>query len=137
MTLAYSRHLNRNRAAELLAWLQLGTCPRCGRARYATRRQARSAARIGAPGTRLRAYRCGDGWHLTTPSWRPQLITPPVTAVRSIRPGGSRTVVRLDTAHRGERGCRTSLGRTGMPDGDPPDSGDRKRANTDLSATTW
>ncbi|MFC4912254.1 hypothetical protein [Actinomadura gamaensis] len=68
----------RDRTVELLADLQLGLCGRCGRARYATRRQARRAARIGMPGRRLRAYRCADAWHLTSHS-RPQYTAPPVT----------------------------------------------------------
>lgn len=66
------------RVLELLAVLQMGLCGRCGRARYATRSQARRAARIGMPGRRLRAYRCGDAWHLTSHS-RPQWIAGPVT----------------------------------------------------------
>ncbi|HLU75683.1 MAG TPA: hypothetical protein VKZ82_26140 [Nonomuraea sp.] len=41
----------RNRVLEMLAILQLGLCGRCGRARYLTRRTARHAARIAAPGT--------------------------------------------------------------------------------------
>ncbi|MEU8342418.1 hypothetical protein AB0C74_12035 [Spirillospora sp. NPDC048832] len=74
-----SRQAGCERVLEMLAILQLGLCGRCGRARYTTRRTARHAARIAAPGIRLRAYRCGDAWHLTSPSGRPQHITPPVT----------------------------------------------------------
>ncbi|GAA4132263.1 hypothetical protein GCM10022416_11860 [Actinomadura keratinilytica] len=88
-----------DRAAELLAWLQLGTCARCGRARYPSRREARQAARLAAPGVRLRAYRCGTSWHLTTPAGRPQLIAPPVT----VAPQQGRQVRGLDLGHRGER----------------------------------
>lgn len=66
------------RVLELLAELKTGLCGRCGRARYATRGQARRAARIAVPGRRLRAYRCGDVWHLTSHS-RPQWIAAPVT----------------------------------------------------------
>ncbi|WUH98755.1 hypothetical protein OHR68_35440 [Spirillospora sp. NBC_00431] len=69
----------------MLAILQLGLCGRCGRARYATRRTARHAARVAVPGIRLRAYRCRDAWHLTSPAGRPQFITPPVTML-SARP---------------------------------------------------
>lgn len=76
----------RNRVLEMLAILQLGLCGRCGRARYLTRRTARHAARIAAPGTRLRAHRCGDAWHLTVPAGRPQLIAPPVTTVQETVP---------------------------------------------------
>lgn len=74
-----SRQVRRNRVLEMLSILQLGLCGRCGRARYTTRRTARHAARIAAPGVRLRAYRCGDAWHLTSPAGRPQHITAPVT----------------------------------------------------------
>ncbi|MFC9973888.1 hypothetical protein ACFVH6_23615 [Spirillospora sp. NPDC127200] len=67
------------RAAEVVAVLQLGTCGGCGRARYLTRREARRAARIAAPSARLRAYRCGSWWHLGVPAGRPEFITCPVT----------------------------------------------------------
>lgn len=77
----------RNRVREMLATLQIGLCGRCGRARYATRRTARHAARIAAPGPWLRAYRCGDAWHLISPPQRPQCITPPVTLVQVPRAG--------------------------------------------------
>jgi hypothetical protein len=56
--------------AKLLDQLQLGSCARCGRVRYFSRREARYAARIASPGTRLRAYRCGTFWHLGTPEGR-------------------------------------------------------------------
>ena len=104
----HDSRVGRDRVREMLAILQLGLCGRCGRARYATRRTARHAARIAAPGTRLRAYRCGEAWHLTAPPGRPQFIAPPVTvpdvgldlpgqdkrryrARRSLRSGGYRT----------------------------------------------
>ncbi|GGV45156.1 hypothetical protein GCM10010182_81960 [Actinomadura cremea] len=74
-----NRHLVADPVGHMLALLQLGMCGRCGRARYETRRTARHAARIAAPGTRLRAYRCGTAWHLTSPNGRPQHITAPVT----------------------------------------------------------
>ena len=46
------------------------TCPACGKRSYATRSAARLTARIAHPGRRLRAYRCGDRWHLTSQSTR-------------------------------------------------------------------
>lgn len=92
----------RERVLEMLAILQLGVCGRCGRARYATRRTARHAARISAPGARLRAYRCGDAWHLTSPPRHPQRITPPVTLVQGLRADGAG----LDRLAGGERAYR-------------------------------
>ncbi|CNG13598.1 Uncharacterised protein [Mycobacterium tuberculosis] len=97
----HSGQAGRNRVLEMLTILQLGLCGRCGRAHYATRRTARHAARIATPGTRLRAYQCGDTWHLTTPPGRPQFIAPPVTLPRI------RTRDGLDLRGRGERPCRT------------------------------
>ncbi len=91
-----------NRVAELLTVLQLGLCGRCGRARYETRRTARHAARIAAPGTRLRAYRCGTAWHLTSPTGHRQHITPPVT----LPPVPGRMRVGLDGRDRDERRYR-------------------------------
>lgn len=44
-------------------------CPDCGKIRYFTRKLARRAARR-IPGPRLRAYRCGSFWHLTSISAR-------------------------------------------------------------------
>ncbi|OLT34040.1 hypothetical protein BJF79_33850 [Actinomadura sp. CNU-125] len=83
----------------MLALLQLGMCGRCGRARYETRRTARHAARIAAPDTRLRAYRCGTAWHLTSPNGHPQHITAPVT----LPPCSARDRVGLDRPRRDER----------------------------------
>lgn len=107
-----------DRVLELLAILQLGLCGRCGRACYATRRTARHAARIAAPGARLRAYRCGyrgDGaWHLTSPPHRPQHINPPVTLVQGLCAGGAG----LDRRGAGERAYRCSG--PGQSDGPHP-----------------
>ncbi|SPT51209.1 Uncharacterised protein [Actinomadura madurae] len=94
----------RNRVLEMLDILQLGLCGRCGRARYLTRRTARHAARIAAPSTRLRAYRCGEIWHLTNPAGRPQYIAPPVTLAQ--QPDAARGS--LDRRGRGERRYRRS-----------------------------
>ncbi|MFD0855018.1 hypothetical protein ACFQ07_22445, partial [Actinomadura adrarensis] len=57
------------------------------------------AARVAAPGIRLRAYACSTNWHLTSISGRPQLIRPPITVVRfdPFAGGG------LDKRRRGER----------------------------------
>lgn len=115
-----------DRVAELLGVLQLGLCGRCGRARYETRRTARHAARIAAPGTRLRAYRCGTAWHLTSPTGHRQHITPPVT----LPPAPDRARVGLDGRDRDERryrrpgpddhadrrGTADASGRRGSPD---------------------
>lgn len=72
-----------DRTLELLAELQAGPCSQCGWACYRTRRQARRAARIAAPGRRLRAYRCGDAWHLTS-YVRPPSPAAPITASPSL-----------------------------------------------------
>lgn len=51
---------------------QLGTakCPSCGKVRYLDRAEARRAARGMFPAEALRAYRCGDFWHIGhTPDW--------------------------------------------------------------------
>jgi len=42
----------------------VGRCPDCGKLRYATRSEARKAAR--QQGGHLHPYRCGDYWHLTS-----------------------------------------------------------------------
>lgn len=97
----HGRSRKADRVLEMLAWLQLGLCGRCGRARYDSRRSARRAARIAAPGIRLRAYQCGDAWHLTTPAGRPQFIAPPVTL------SGTRTRAGLDLRGRGKRSYRS------------------------------
>jgi hypothetical protein len=79
--LAGPQHLpGRDRVTELLGQLQAGTCGACGRAQYVSRREARYAARLGSPGTRLRAYRCGTSWHLGQPDGRPQLCSWPQVA---------------------------------------------------------
>lgn len=93
-----------DRVAEVLAGLQLGLCGACGRARYGSRRQARHAARVAAPGVRLRAYRCGNAWHLTSPG-APQFIAPPVTVLQSPEPHRRRG---LDRRGGDERAYRRS-----------------------------
>jgi hypothetical protein len=50
--------------------LAIGTCQRCGKRCYATRREAKRAARALHPDAPLRAYRCGTWWHVGhTPDW--------------------------------------------------------------------
>lgn len=109
-----------DRTAELLSWLQLGTCGACGRARYHSRREARRAVRVAAPGTRLRAYRCGEVWHLTVPAGHleetgsPVMVGRPKTARRTS----------LDLGQRVERSwsCR----RDGAGDQPPNDHRQRR-----------
>jgi len=51
--------------------LSIGTCPDCGKKRYATRKDARRAARAFHRTESLRAYRCGDWHHYGhSPKWR-------------------------------------------------------------------
>lgn len=120
------RGRGRDCGVEMLASLQLGLCGRCGRARYATRRHARHAARIAAPGTRLHAYRCSTSWHLAAPAGTPQLITPPVTPVQHPATAGRRG---LDRRCEGERAYRRSgLERRGRPQDAPRRS---RRSGTD------
>ncbi|GAA3239717.1 hypothetical protein GCM10010468_76000 [Actinocorallia longicatena] len=92
---------NADRATEVLAWLQLGTCGRCGRARYLNRREARRAVRIAAPGERLRAYRCDEAWHLRAAVGHVEKAGSPVVVGRPRT--GRRTW--LDLAERVERSC--------------------------------
>lgn len=40
-----------------------GNCPDCGKHRFATRRDAKRAARYLHPDDSMRAYRCGDFYH--------------------------------------------------------------------------
>ncbi|GAA2278298.1 hypothetical protein GCM10010402_38650 [Actinomadura luteofluorescens] len=116
----------RDRAAEMLSMLQLALCGRCGRARYATRRDARHAARIGAPGVRLRAYRCGDAWHLTSPAGAPQFVASPVTLLKHPAVSGR---LWLDHRNGDKRPYRRSgLDRRGRPQGAPRRS---RRGGTD------
>jgi hypothetical protein len=61
------RPVGGDRVVGLLGWLQLGSCSACGRIRYFSRREARYAARLAAPGVRLRAVRCEGFWHLGPP----------------------------------------------------------------------
>ena len=58
--------IRRHQAATLR---NLGSCPACGKIRFESRRDAKAdAARqagVGGP-QQLRAYQCGDYWHLTS-----------------------------------------------------------------------
>lgn len=44
------------------------TCPACGKRAYRTKADARRNGRQLYPGVRLRAYRCGWWWHVTSQS---------------------------------------------------------------------
>lgn len=49
----------------------LGACAECGKQRYRSRTAARKAARRLYPGEALRAYQCGEYWHIGhTPQWK-------------------------------------------------------------------
>ena len=52
---------------------QIGTCPSCGKYNYASRRDAKRAGRAFHPAGLMRAYRCGQFWHVTSAArawWR-------------------------------------------------------------------
>ena len=62
-TLQHQRRV-KDRSGSLRA---LAACPACGKLMYATRRDAKAAARQhDARDGRMRAYLCGDFWHLTS-----------------------------------------------------------------------
>lgn len=42
----------------------IGTCPDCGRLRFAARGDAKDAARTTGGDVRQTVYRCGDYWHV-------------------------------------------------------------------------
>ena len=42
----------------------VGTCPDCRKYQFETRRAARRAARSLYPGDVMRAYQCGQWWHI-------------------------------------------------------------------------
>lgn len=44
--------------------LMVGICQRCGKASFATRRDAKRAARGMFPGQHHRPVQCGDRWHM-------------------------------------------------------------------------
>lgn len=44
------------------------TCACCGKRGYLTKADARRTARLLYPGQRLRPYRCGEWWHVTSQS---------------------------------------------------------------------
>ncbi|MGW0574796.1 hypothetical protein ACWD25_02270 [Streptomyces sp. NPDC002920] len=45
-------------------FLMVGRCPRCGKACYLSRRDAKRAAKGMFPGVRHRPVQCGDSWHI-------------------------------------------------------------------------
>lgn len=50
--------------------LWIGLCEVCGKRTFASRRAAKKAARFWFPGEALRAYQCGEHWHIGhTPAW--------------------------------------------------------------------
>ena len=56
----------RHRPRDGRGWsLMQGTCPDCGKKRYATRGDAKRAARQ-SHGGRARVCKCGEWWHLTS-----------------------------------------------------------------------
>ena len=65
-------HRKPDRAAELVAWLQVRTsCPHCGKRCYASRKDAKKAAVLLYPGTHMGRNRCGDFWHLSRMTGQP------------------------------------------------------------------
>lgn len=44
----------------------VSSCAECGKVGYPSRDIAKQVARIRYPGSLLRAYKCGDLWHLTS-----------------------------------------------------------------------
>jgi hypothetical protein len=74
-------HAQRRPAARAASATFTGQCPVCGKVRYLSRREAREAAARAHPGQRMRAYRCGGYWHLTS-------VTGEAAAWWRERPGG-------------------------------------------------
>ena len=58
---AIARHSHRT------AQLPIATCADCGKRAYTSKGSAKNSARLLYPGQRMRVYRCGEWWHLT--SW--------------------------------------------------------------------
>ena len=54
------------RHSDATAQLPIATCPDCGKQAYTSKGSAKNAARVLYPGQRVRAYRCGEWWHLTS-----------------------------------------------------------------------
>lgn len=46
--------------------LPIATCPDCGKRAYTAKASAKNAARLLYPGQRMRVYKCGRWWHLTS-----------------------------------------------------------------------
>jgi hypothetical protein len=122
------RHVERpvggDKVVGLLCWLQLGSCSACGRVRYFSRREARYAARLAAPGLRLRAVRCEGFWHLSPP-------LPPVDAYvgggadttaagAGPLPVGTDPRIGLDQPGRVERRCGRPVDAVGRETGGTP-----------------
>jgi len=41
----------------------VGNCPRCGKRRYITRKDAKTAYKLFFPGRTMNTYQCGEYWH--------------------------------------------------------------------------
>lgn len=50
--------------------IPVSRCPDCGKVSYPSRSGARRSARFLYPGRRMRTYRCGTMWHLTSQNAR-------------------------------------------------------------------
>lgn len=46
--------------------LPVATCPDCGKRAYASKASAKNGARLLYPGQRMRVYKCGPWWHITS-----------------------------------------------------------------------
>ena len=57
---AIARHSHRT------AQLPIATCAECGKRAYTSKTSAKNAARVLYPGERMRVYKCGQWWHLTS-----------------------------------------------------------------------
>ena len=42
------------------------TCPVCGKRGYNSKQEAKGAAKLLYPGSRMRVYECGTLWHMTS-----------------------------------------------------------------------
>lgn len=97
-----------------------GHCHTAGKVIYPTRRYARRIARRIYPAEALRAYPCGDHWHIgNTPDWRKRGLYPPWT------PAGRRAAAELATAPHTEG--------AGHPTASPSKPATRKRTGASLT----
>lgn len=54
------------RRSHIAQLLPVATCPDCGKRAYASKASAKNGARSLYPGQRMRVYKCGPWWHLTS-----------------------------------------------------------------------